>query len=923
MRKRVERDTWSSIRTAGVYALVAGLWILLSDYLAQLLFTSEGSLTIASTVKGWLFVAVTASVLFGLLERDRRHGERLSEDLREAQQRASSILENAPQAIMFLDADGTITYANDEVETTFGVAARELVGAGVMDLGWTFRDLDGEPIPGDRFPGATAAHTGRAIRDHVIQVTTAEGVSRVLSMNAVPMSDEQGREGALAAFSDISDAVEGRRRLEHVNRLYAVLGETSQSIIGLTEGRDPLPELCRIIVETGGFCMAWVGLVDPETRLVRPVASAGSMEGYLDDITITTLDEPNGRGPTGVAIREARTVVCNDIASDPQMAPWRGRALARGYGALIAIPLLRDGIAVGAFLAYAPESAFFGAREIELLERLAGDIAFAMVVQDREAQRRRGEDELRRWAEIFEHTRVGVVISEYDSPLISLCNPAFATMHGFASVDEIIGTPLAAMTAPRERPKHAVLREESVKRGHTHYEALHVRQDGTTFPVDIDLTIVFGEDGSPRYGIATVVDITERKTAEDELEEYRSKLEGLVDERTAELERVNAHLIRATEAKSQFLANMSHELRTPLNSIIGFTGIMLQGMAGPLSAEQEKQMGMVHRSGRYLLSLINDVLDLSRIEAGRMRVEVESLDLRDSIAIVEQTMAPLARQGGLALVVELPDVPMGMTSDRGKIQQILLNLVGNAIKFTADGSVTVRAEARGDEIIVTVTDTGMGIGRGEQSHIFDEFHQIARAAGDKTQGSGLGLTICRRLARVLGGDVTVSSKLGEGSTFTLSLPVTLPGGSGIARSGDIDPRGLVAMVVDDDPSALALYTLYLEGEGIEVVQVEDGAEALAMARERCPAVILLDITLPAMSGPQVLRRLKSDPATSGIPVIIVSAQWPGEYDPRGSVAQLMKPVTRDMLVRQVIGVLASGVGHNGNQFRPSDEGEAW
>jgi len=918
----VKRDSWSSLRSAGVYALAAGLWIVLSDYVAGLVFSDRVALTVASTVKGWLFVAVTATILFGVLERDRRLSDRLSAGIREAQEQVSSILESAPQAIMFIDAEGMVTYANREVQSTFGLSAAELVGTHGMDIGWTYSDLEGSPIPRSELPGMTVARTGVPVHGYLMQVTTADGVTRVLSMNAVPKTDEKGRQGALAAYTDISETVRAERRLEHVNRLYAALGEASQAIIGLAEGRDPLPEVCRIAVETGGFLMAWVGLVDPETQLVQPVASAGTIEGYLDGLAVSARDEESGRGPTGTAVREMRTVVCNDIRRDPMMGPWRERALARGYQANIAIPLLRDGAAVGAFTSYAPEPNFFGPLEIELLERLASDVAFAMVFQERERGRRQAETGLRRWAEIFENTRVGVVISEFGSPLVSLCNPAFASMHGFASPDDIIGTPLAAMTAPEERDQHVERRREGVGNGHVHYEALHVRKDGSTFPVDIDLTIVFDGAGSPRYGIATVIDITDRRATEGELEEYWERLEDLVKERTTELERANAELVRATEAKSQFLANMSHELRTPLNSIIGFTGIMLQGMAGSLNEEQAKQLGMVHRSGRYLLSLINDVLDLSRIEAGRTRIEVEAFDMRDALSTVEQTLAPLAREKGLGLAFEDPDGPAPVLSDRGKIQQVLLNLAGNAVKFTQEGGVTVHTEARPDEVVVTITDTGMGIPAEEQAQIFDEFHQIARAAGDKSQGSGLGLTISRRLARVLGGDVTVSSEPGQGSTFTLSVPTTVPSGGGLSRAGDIELRGRLAMVVEDDPSALALMTLYLEREGVDILQVEDGAEVLAVARERCPDVILLDISLPGMGGQQVLHRLKTDPMTTSIPVICVSAYAPDEYDSQGSDAQLVKPVSREALVGQVERVLTTTVGHNGSRPGSPDEGEA-
>lgn len=272
----------------------------------------------------------------------------------------------------------------------------------------------------------------------------------------------------------------------------------------------------------------------------------------------------------------------------------------------------------------------------------------------------------------------------------------------------------------------------------------------------------------------------ERKRSERQLEEYNSRLESLVAERTAELTRVNNRLVGATEAKSRFLASMSHELRTPLNSIIGFTVVMLQGLTGEITDEQRSQLTMVRRSGERLLALINDMLDLSRIESGRVAVQVSDVVLADLVASSEGTVRPMARERGVALVVGEVQVGVTIRTDEGKVHQMLVNLLSNAVKFTDEGSVTLTVTLPGADVVqFEVADTGVGIASEDLAAIFDEFVQVPHD-GAKPEGTGLGLSISRRLALMLGGSLTASSVVGKGSTFTLRVPLVYAGRSSVA-----------------------------------------------------------------------------------------------------------------------------------------------
>ncbi len=279
------------------------------------------------------------------------------------------------------------------------------------------------------------------------------------------------------------------------------------------------------------------------------------------------------------------------------------------------------------------------------------------------------------------------------------------------------------------------------------------------------------EDGVTRAVLGVGIDVTERKRADDELRTYRDHLEDLVVERTAELAVAKEKAEESDRLKSAFLATMSHELRTPLNSIIGFSGVLLQGLAGPLNEEQRKQMGMVCGSAGHLLALINDVLDISKIEAGQLTFATETFDLRASLTNLVRSAAPLAERKGLSLEHELGPGVGEMTSDRRRVEQVVLNLLSNAVKFTDRGFVRLVCTADGTRATIRVVDTGIGIRAEDLDKLFRPFRQVDSGTSRQYEGTGLGLSISRKLAELLGGSIDVESEPGRGSTFTVVLPL--------------------------------------------------------------------------------------------------------------------------------------------------------
>jgi signal transduction histidine kinase len=292
---------------------------------------------------------------------------------------------------------------------------------------------------------------------------------------------------------------------------------------------------------------------------------------------------------------------------------------------------------------------------------------------------------------------------------------------------------------------------------------------------------IFSEHGEVTAIVTVLHDLTEQIEKEqlyEQLKKSSEQLEIKVREATAELvgqnellRRQRIQLEQASALKSQFLANMSHEFRTPLNAILGYTSLLLQGISGPLNPPQEKNLSRVDSNARHLLEIINDILDISRIEAGKMPLHLTTFPLPALVQEVLAELEPLIARSKLAVRADTRPVPE-ITSDRGKVKQIVLNLVTNAIKFTPSGTVTIRVEAasKAREVAIAVTDTGIGIDRADQERVFEDFRQADNSPAREYGGAGLGLAICRRLATMLDGRVTLESRVGEGSTFTLFLP---------------------------------------------------------------------------------------------------------------------------------------------------------
>ncbi len=394
-----------------------------------------------------------------------------------------------------------------------------------------------------------------------------------------------------------------------------------------------------------------------------------------------------------------------------------------------------------------------------------------------------------------------------------------------------------------------------------------------------------------------------------------------------ELERMKHDILEANRLKSEFLANMSHELRTPLNSILALSSILLARMDGELNEEQEKQIAIIERSGKNLLRLINDILDLSKIEAGRMDLIVSEYDVAEFVENIKMTIMPLIRESSLEFTTEIdPSIEVHNT-DENKLKQILLNLLSNAIKFTPSGTVTLRIQPTkfADVLEYSVTDTGIGMEPGHFENIFDPFRQLDGSATRKYGGTGLGLAITKKLVELLGGRLSVESEIGKGSAFRFFIPSRRRGmensiltqneidqmmheaGGGKtlqdepdANSLKLDPGKKTILLIDDDNESLYIMKKYITGDEYQTVSVKTGEEGIARAAELMPDIITLDIMMPKKDGWMVLQELKSRADTKHIPVMIISIVDNKKLGfSLGASDYIVKPVVKDMLLKRI------------------------
>lgn len=693
-------------------------------------------------------------------------------------------------------------------------------------------------------------------------------------------------------------------RQRRLTRTYALLSAINQMIIREREPLRIFQAVCQIAVKQGGFRMAWVGLRNTTNNRLEPIVVAGKADDYLAQLDILlTEDNPC---PTAQALLLKQAIIVNDVANDQRVAIWREAALRLGYRASASFPILVDGEVYATLSLYAAQPGFFDTAEVHLLNELVQDIAFAIVVRRQEAQLRASEQRNHLIVStlpdiVFRLNREGRIIDVAAGNTNSLLKPPAEilnqTLEDLSDVlsSEMISELRSALTTAFATGELQTVAYKLLFSGQERFFEARIK------------AIPTGDEA-----IVLVRDITAWRVAELQLQAERDLLAQRVAERTAELSRANAELARSVRVKDEFLANMSHELRTPLNTILTLSESLLEELRGPLNERQRASIQLIETSGRHLLTLINDILDVAKIEAGRMELVKEVVAVSDvcesSLVLIKEQAAK--KQIRLHCAIDVPQTRF--LADPRRLKQILVNLLSNAVKFTPEGGsveLRVTTDTAQGTIAFAVSDTGIGIAPDQLPRLFQPFVQLDSSLTRQHEGSGLGLALVRRLVDLHGGSVSVTSTPGSGSVFTVTLPYQ-PLQYAVPNPAANDPLPPVrsALIIESSAVVAEQLARYLAEQNIQPVVWLYGNGAVEQVAAMRPDLIVLSVEIPDRSGWEILADLQRDPELRRIPVIVVSVvDEPERGFTAGAAAYLVKPITRAMLQQALSQISFSAV----------------
>lgn len=597
----------------------------------------------------------------------------------------------------------------------------------------------------------------RRLKDATFKIEKGDFNVRVSSesLDDIGQLSSSANEMAIKLGTLFNEKTKHLNELSVLNRLSSEISKTLSVEEVLSRALDELIKLKQLGTEK----RACICLVDEKTKVLRPFVQ----RGFSKESALLGQAIPYGDCICGITVEAGEMVFPNDYSADDrpgEKLPW---LLKEDY---VNIPLKSRGKVLGVLCVYLPSKGKPADEETHLL-KAAADI---IVISLHNALNHR---QVAMLAQSLESSNDAITITDLEGKIIHV-NPEAVRQFGYGP-DDLIGQPIAIIQSGNPPGLGEEIFRKTLEGG-WHGEVINVRKDGSEYPALLSTSSVRDTDNNMIALIGIARDITEQKKMETQLKEYAEQLEERVQERTAELEIAKIQAEAANRAKSDFLANMSHELRTPLNAVIGFSQIMREGMTGAVTDEQKEYLGNIYESGTHLLSLINDILDLSKVEAGKMELELSMFDLKSVIERAHVMFKEKAMRSSINFRTEIEEGIGYITADERKIKQVLINLLGNAFKFTpAGGTVTVavrKLSDAGDFIEISISDTGIGISPEDQEKLFQPFQQIESSLTKTHGGTGLGLHICRQFIRLHEGRIKVESEPERGSKFTFIIPRT-------------------------------------------------------------------------------------------------------------------------------------------------------
>jgi signal transduction histidine kinase/CheY-like chemotaxis protein len=734
--------------------------------------------------------------------------------------------------------------------------------------------------------------------------------------------------GMTAEIERLGDELaEVREQLAATSEVLAVIGRSASDLEGVLE---------TVVESARNLCGADAGqvlLVDGDRY--RLAYGSGMTSEYREFIANNpvVLDRETLAGRIGL---DRRAMQITDVLADPDYGRTDAQRVA-GFRTVMGVPMVLDGEVVGVLSVWRTQVDPFSDRAVEVLTTFAAQAALAvrtvdlvMALESRTDELRRNVTQLEALGAVGQAESFSMNLTEVLNTIITqavqLSGSDGGSIYEFDEdarefrVETVCGISPESFEALRRT--RIGLDDTFLGEAATLGRPMEL-PDIRDARLDPHLSVL-AEGGwrsliavpMLREGRIVGAMVIRRHTPGHIPREIRDLLETFASQSALalinaqlyrQLERQSAALEVASRHKSEFLASMSHELRTPLNAIIGFSEVLLERMFGELNDRQDDYLRDILSSGKHLLELLNDILDLSKIEAGQMVLNRSEFAVRESLEYCLSMVRERAVNQRILLNLEVDPKVGLLDADRLRFRQVVLNLLSNAVKFTPEGGrVNVRASIRDQDLVVLVADTGVGVPAEDRERIFDSFQQGTRPSG-QVEGTGLGLTLSKRVLELHGGRIWVESEAGKGSTFGFALPAGSEEASlqqvpragldaGVATEPAPGP-GPTVVVVEDDRRSFDLLRVYLEAAGARVVSARDGQEGLDTVRRLSPAGVILDILLPGVDGWEVLAQLKADPATVAIPVVVVSMlDERGRGFALGAAEYLVKPVSKEQLL---------------------------